>query len=57
MPGFGPVVDARSRDDLPDNAKKYLDRITSDLGVTAALVSVGPGRGEDIEEVDPFAAR
>lgn len=54
MPGFGPVSDARQTTDLPDAARAYLDRITSDLGVSVALISVGPGRGEDIEERDPF---
>ncbi len=55
MPGFGEVGEVRSVADLPENARKYVDRITEDLGVKVALLSVGPGRGEDIEELDPFA--
>jgi adenylosuccinate synthase len=54
MEGFGPISSARSLDELPKSARIYLDRIAQDLGCKAALVSVGPGRGEDIELVDPF---
>ncbi len=52
--GFGETASARSLDDLPKNARVYLDRITAELGCEIALVSVGPGRGEDIEVKNPF---
>ncbi|MBI4820954.1 MAG: adenylosuccinate synthase [Deltaproteobacteria bacterium] len=54
--GFSDVRGARKLEELPGTARAYLDRITRDLGVPAALVSVGPGRGEDIEISDPFDA-
>jgi adenylosuccinate synthase len=54
MKGFGPLRDKRTLDSLPREARVYLDRIKAELGTEIALVSVGPGRGEDIEVVDPF---
>lgn len=55
VPGFADVRAARSLDDLPRSARAYVDRIATSLGCDVALVSVGPGRGEDIEVDDPFA--
>lgn len=55
MPGFGEVRDARRLEDLPKEARAYVDRIAKELDVELALLSVGPGRGEDIELSDPFA--
>ncbi|MCK6551378.1 adenylosuccinate synthase [Myxococcota bacterium] len=54
VPGFGATREARALEDLPPAARAYLDRITAELGVRIVLVSVGPGRGEDLELVDPF---
>ncbi len=54
MPGFGPIAEARAMDDLPPNARAYVDRIAKDVGVTFSMISVGPGRGEDIEFSNPF---
>ena len=56
LPGFGEIRDARSLEDLPKNARAYVERIAEELGVELALLSVGPGRGEDIELVDPFSS-
>ncbi len=56
VPGFGPVRDARRVEDLPSSARAYLDRIAETLGVEIVLVSLGPGRGEDIEIADPFSS-
>ncbi len=53
--GFGDLSEVRDLQDLPKNARTYLDRITQELGCDIALVSVGPGRGEDIEVRNPFA--
>lgn len=55
LPGFGEVRGARSLEDLPPAARDYVDRIASELDVELALISVGPGRGEDIDLSDPFA--
>ncbi|MBX2813390.1 MAG: adenylosuccinate synthase [Myxococcales bacterium] len=54
MPGFADIRQARNIEDLPKNARAYVDRIAEELNVSLALLSVGPGRGEDIEIVDPF---
>ncbi|MEW8956430.1 adenylosuccinate synthase [Clostridium sp.] len=40
------VADARSYEDLPENAKKYLKRIEEFTGVKIAIVSVGPRRDQ-----------
>ena len=55
LPGFDELGSAESIEALPDAARAYLRYIADQLGVSIALVSVGPGRGEDIEVVDPFA--
>lgn len=55
MEGFGEVRGARSMNDLPKAAHVYLDRIARELDVRIALVSLGPGRGEDLELFDPFS--
>ena len=55
LPGFSDVRQARSLDDLPAGARAYVDRIAAELDVELALLSVGPGRGEDIELSDPFS--
>ncbi|MGB0767290.1 MAG: adenylosuccinate synthase [Phycisphaeraceae bacterium] len=47
LPGFeGPVDHCRSIDELPDNAKAYLDFIADFLGVPVVLASVGPKRDQ-----------
>ncbi|SFB32578.1 adenylosuccinate synthase [Clostridium frigidicarnis] len=40
------IEDARSYDELPENAKKYLKRIEEFTGVKIAIVSVGPKRDQ-----------
>ncbi|WP_139906101.1 adenylosuccinate synthase [Clostridium thermarum] len=40
------VADARSYDELPENAKKYLKRIEEFTGVKIAIISVGPKRDQ-----------
>ena len=52
--GFETLAEARSFDELPGEARSYLEYIAGELDVSVALVSVGPGRGEDIELNDPF---
>ena len=45
----------RRMEDLPDNARRYVDRIEALVDVQAAFVSVGPGRDEIIKVSDPFS--
>ena len=40
------VADARSYDELPENAKKYLKRIEEFTGTDISIVSVGPKRDQ-----------
>lgn len=40
------VADARSYEELPENAKKYLNRIEEFTGVKIAIISVGPKRDQ-----------
>lgn len=42
------VANARSYEELPDNAKKYLKKIEEFTGVQIAIVSVGPKRDQTI---------
>jgi adenylosuccinate synthase len=56
VPGFEVKREVRRLEDLPSAARAYLDRVSGHLGSKIALVSVGPGRGEDIEVLDPFKA-
>ena len=58
MPGWTEdVTGARNFDDLPDNARRYIDRIETLVEVQAAFISVGPGRDETIMRTDLFATK
>jgi adenylosuccinate synthase len=49
LPGFSEPVDTcRRYEDLPVNAKRYIDRIERELGVPVVMVSIGPGREQTI---------
>ena len=49
LPGWtGDLRGARSLDDLPAEAKAYLDRMSEFTGVPVAILSVGPDRAETI---------
>jgi len=48
------MKDVKTYEDLPENAKKYLDRIEKLTDVKVALVSVGPKRSETIVREDIF---
>jgi len=49
LPGWKqPISDARSYDDLPDNTRRYLERIEELVGVRISVVSVGAERSETI---------
>lgn len=44
----------RSYADLPENARKYLDRLAAAAGIRVGIVSVGPGREQTIILEDMF---
>ncbi len=55
MPGWpARAAGATGLADLPDAARKYLDRITELVGVPHAIVSWGPARSETILSKNPF---
>jgi adenylosuccinate synthase len=55
LPGFPEdVARATSRDQLPDNARRYIDRVAELAGCTLRVVSVGPGREQTLNLADPF---
>ncbi|MFA6239635.1 MAG: adenylosuccinate synthase [Candidatus Hydrogenedentales bacterium] len=56
MPGWTEDITAcRTWDSLPENAKRYFQRIEELIGVPISLISVGPGRDETIAHKDPFS--
>ena len=55
LPGWSEsTVGARTIDDLPRNARDYLERIAQLTGVPIAMVSTGPDRDETILLHHPF---
>jgi adenylosuccinate synthase len=48
FPGFVIDENARSYDDLPEGAKKYLEFIEKYLGVPISIISIGPDRKQTI---------
>jgi adenylosuccinate synthase len=57
LPGWDEDIRAvRRLEDLPTNARRYIERIETLVEVPAAFVSVGPGRDETIAVSDPFTA-
>lgn len=48
MPGWGPIDHIRSYEDLPDNAKKYVERCEALCGARITMVGVGPDRDQNI---------
>ncbi len=56
MPGWNEDISAcRTWDDLPEKAQRYFERIEELLGVPVCTISVGPGREQTIERIDPFS--
>ncbi|ABW67833.1 adenylosuccinate synthase [Desulfosudis oleivorans] len=49
------ISGVRSAADLPDAARRYLDRITELVGVRVDIVSVGAGRDQTVVINNPFA--
>jgi len=57
FPGWSDsTVGAKSFDDLPSNARAYLEHIAEACGVPIDIVSTGPDREETILMRDPFEA-
>ena len=55
LPGWNEdITHAQSLDDLPENARHYLDRVSELTGLPIATVSVGPDREQTIVEKDPW---
>lgn len=48
------ISHARTYDDLPENAKKYIEFIENYLGINVYLVSVGPERSQNIIRKELF---
>jgi len=48
------ISGAKTMDDLPVNARRYIERLGELAGVKISLVSVGPGRDETIMLENPF---
>ena len=56
MPGWTEDLGAcRSRDDLPENARRYVERLEELSGCSMSIVSVGPDREETFGQFNPFA--
>jgi adenylosuccinate synthase len=56
FPGWNePLGAVRSYDDLPGNARRYLERVEALVGVPIDVISIGAGRDETIARRDPFA--
>jgi len=55
LPGWDePISGCRSFEDLPKNARHYVGTVEHLAGVTATLISVGPGREQSILRRPPF---
>jgi adenylosuccinate synthase len=46
------ISKARSFDDLPDNARRYIERLEQLCGARVSLIGVGPGREENVVRHD-----
>jgi adenylosuccinate synthase len=55
MPGWKEhLVDLREYDELPANARRYVERVEQLVGVESIAVSVGADRGQTIVRKNPF---
>ena len=56
LPGWREsTVGARRLDDLPVNARRYIERIEEAVGAPISIISTGPDRSQTIVLDDPFA--
>jgi adenylosuccinate synthase len=57
LPGWDEdITGCREYEALPDNARRYVDRVEALVDVPVEIISVGPGRDETISRIDPFRA-
>ncbi|MEN8183340.1 MAG: adenylosuccinate synthase [Myxococcota bacterium] len=55
LPGWSePLGGCRRFEDLPDAARRYVERVEALAGVSVGMLSVGPGRDETIAREEPF---
>ena len=55
LPGWKePIGDVREYDELPENARRYVERVEQLVGVEAIAVSVGAERAQTIVRKNPF---
>jgi adenylosuccinate synthase len=55
LPGWtGDISGCRRFEELPDLARRYVDRVEALAGVPVELISIGPGRDETISRIEPF---
>ncbi len=55
LPGWKePLPDLREYSELPDNARRYVERVEQLVGVEAIAVSVGADRAQTIVRKNPF---
>jgi len=55
LPGFrGELGGARTMDELPEDARRYIARIEELAGVPITIVSLGPERTQTITLADPW---
>jgi adenylosuccinate synthase len=56
MPGWSEsTVGAKSLDELPANALRYIEKIEDSVGVAIDIISTGPDRNETIIKRNPYA--
>jgi len=57
LPGWSAdLSEARRWEDLPDAARRYVERIEALVDVPVEMISVGPGRDATIARSNPFRA-
>ena len=49
------ITSARAFEELPDAARRYVEKVESLVDVPMAFLSVGPGRDETICRIDLYA--
>jgi len=50
------LTGVREWDDLPGNARRYVEAVSAQIEVPIAFISIGPGRDQTINVRDPFAS-
>jgi len=55
LPGWDEdITGCRRYEDLPAAARRYVERVEALVQVPVEIISVGPGRDETIQRIDPF---